>query len=268
MVRRLVAKTIAQQIRAPIEVATAPFQYALSTRAGYECVAHALQALTTQTSRATIWVLLLHCAAARPNYMLKMVHPALSAGFAGHHDATMRQALSQLVAAPPCNMLGCSKCSSDSLHMIQRRHPAVAGQILQELSQPHVVREELVRIGFVAPSWALLVGGLRFVILDPEDQQLACQAMGGSRQQQIPCTLTSWRARSDHDWERWSRHCCVLKAAHCLVSLSLVFLPARWHASVVSVVSGFLSLLLRAAAGVAVSWTSLATTVQFVRRLE
>ena len=49
-------------------------------------------------------VLLLHCASARPNYMLRVVHPALSAGFAGHHDATMRQALSQLVAAPPCNM--------------------------------------------------------------------------------------------------------------------------------------------------------------------
>ena len=54
MVRRLVAKTIAQQIRAPVEVATAPFQHALSTRAGCECVAHALQALTDTDPRATI----------------------------------------------------------------------------------------------------------------------------------------------------------------------------------------------------------------------
>ena len=54
MVRRLVAKTIAQQIRAPVEVATAPFQHALSTRAGCECVAHALQALTDADPRATI----------------------------------------------------------------------------------------------------------------------------------------------------------------------------------------------------------------------
>ena len=54
MVRRLVAKTIAQQIRAPVEVATAPFQYALSTRAGCECVAHALQALTDADPLATI----------------------------------------------------------------------------------------------------------------------------------------------------------------------------------------------------------------------
>ena len=54
MVRRLVAKTIAQQIRASVEVATAPFQYALSTRAGCECVEHALQALTDADHRATI----------------------------------------------------------------------------------------------------------------------------------------------------------------------------------------------------------------------
>ena len=50
------------------------------------------------------WILLLYCAAARPNYMLRVVHPTLSAGFARHHDASLRQALSQLVAVPPCNM--------------------------------------------------------------------------------------------------------------------------------------------------------------------
>ena len=58
-----------------------------------------------------------------------------------------------------------------SLNMTQRRHPAVAGQILQELSHPHVAgfhiaaagaaREELVRTRFVAPSWTRLAEGLR-----------------------------------------------------------------------------------------------------------
>ena len=144
--------------------------------------------------------------------MLRVVHPALSAWFAGHHDATMRQALSQLVAVPPCNMywdvvslpfsrggLGLQSAVltadaaywaswADSLHMIQRRHPAVAGQILQEMSQPHVAgshiaaapaaREELVRIGFEAPSWTRLAGGLRLVISDPDDQQLGMPSNG------------------------------------------------------------------------------------------
>ena len=45
VLRRLVARTIAQQIGAAVERATAPFQYALKTRAGCECVSHTLQTL-------------------------------------------------------------------------------------------------------------------------------------------------------------------------------------------------------------------------------
>ena len=44
--RRAVSRSVAQQIAASVERATAPFQYALSTRSGTECVGHAIQALT------------------------------------------------------------------------------------------------------------------------------------------------------------------------------------------------------------------------------
>ena len=54
IIRRLVARTIAQQFSPTIEQATAPFQYALSTKAGGECIAHALQALTDLDPRATV----------------------------------------------------------------------------------------------------------------------------------------------------------------------------------------------------------------------
>ena len=54
MVRRLVTRTIAQQIHGPVERATSPFQYALSTRAGTECIAHAIQAITDADPRATV----------------------------------------------------------------------------------------------------------------------------------------------------------------------------------------------------------------------
>ncbi len=54
IVRRLVSRTIAQQIGPEVEEATSPHQYALSTRAGTECVAHALQALTAQDERMTV----------------------------------------------------------------------------------------------------------------------------------------------------------------------------------------------------------------------
>ena len=42
IIRRLVSRTMAQQIRKKVEKATALFQYALSTRAGCECIAHAI----------------------------------------------------------------------------------------------------------------------------------------------------------------------------------------------------------------------------------
>ena len=54
MVRRLVSRTIAQQIGPAVEVATAPHQYAMSTRAGCECIAHMLQVRTDLDDRATV----------------------------------------------------------------------------------------------------------------------------------------------------------------------------------------------------------------------
>ena len=54
MVRRLVARTISQQISKAVEQATSPFQHALSTKSGGECIAHSLQALTDLDPRTTV----------------------------------------------------------------------------------------------------------------------------------------------------------------------------------------------------------------------
>ena len=54
MFRRLVARTMAQQLGPAIERATSPFQCALSTRAGTECIAHAIQTLTDLDNTATV----------------------------------------------------------------------------------------------------------------------------------------------------------------------------------------------------------------------
>ena len=54
LVRRLAARTLAQQLAPAFEDACSPFQYALSTRAGTECVAHALRAATQLDPRATV----------------------------------------------------------------------------------------------------------------------------------------------------------------------------------------------------------------------
>ena len=49
-----VARTIAQQLGKAVESVTAPFQYALATRAGGECIAHALQALSEVNPESTV----------------------------------------------------------------------------------------------------------------------------------------------------------------------------------------------------------------------
>ena len=51
---RRMARTIAKQIAKQVEAATAPFQYALSTKAGCECVAHMLQSLTDLNPEVTV----------------------------------------------------------------------------------------------------------------------------------------------------------------------------------------------------------------------
>ena len=44
--RRLVARTLAQQLGPALDLHTSPFQFALSTKSGCECVAHIAQAMT------------------------------------------------------------------------------------------------------------------------------------------------------------------------------------------------------------------------------
>ena len=54
ILRRLVSRTAAQQYSKRVEIATAPFQYALSTRVGCECIAHVVQTLTGIDEEATV----------------------------------------------------------------------------------------------------------------------------------------------------------------------------------------------------------------------
>ena len=56
VVRRLVSRTITQQVSKAVEAGTAPFQCALSTKAGSDCVAHALQALCELDPSSTVVV--------------------------------------------------------------------------------------------------------------------------------------------------------------------------------------------------------------------
>ena len=54
VVRRSVARTISHQLAPAVERATSPHQNAMTTRAGCECVVHALQGLTELDLEATV----------------------------------------------------------------------------------------------------------------------------------------------------------------------------------------------------------------------
>ena len=52
--RRLVARTLARQYMPQVEAACAPFQFALSTRAGTDCVGHVVRLATDLDPRTTV----------------------------------------------------------------------------------------------------------------------------------------------------------------------------------------------------------------------
>ena len=54
VIRRLAARTMAQQLGDAVEAATSPYQYALRTKAGFECVAHVLHLLTEINPLTTV----------------------------------------------------------------------------------------------------------------------------------------------------------------------------------------------------------------------
>ena len=54
IVRRIVARTMSQQLMSEVQHATVPFQYALATKSGCESIAHALQGLTELNPRTTV----------------------------------------------------------------------------------------------------------------------------------------------------------------------------------------------------------------------
>ena len=141
------------------------------------------------------WLLLLFCAAPRPNYVLRMLHPDVTRVFAAQHDGSIRRCLDQLlhtsvpdrswiVATLPLARggLGLRSASrgrkvsywsswADVLHMIRQRHPLVADFMVETLSRDrpnhfHLqgaadARSRLEDMGFRAPEWHALANGAR-----------------------------------------------------------------------------------------------------------
>ena len=140
------------------------------------------------------WLLLLFCASTRANYMLRMVHPELSHGFATRHDSRVWSTLTRLLgvegsecarqrASLPFSIGGLGLRSvvrtstaaywsswADTLSMIRARHPTVADDVVIALSAnlgglhlqgANSCRRRLQDAGFDVPEWGDLSRGLR-----------------------------------------------------------------------------------------------------------
>ena len=150
-------------------------------------------------------LLLLHCAAARANYQLRVLRPDVVSSFARAHDAGVWQCLCAVLRIPDTSCEEVARLSAslplalgglglrsavrtsaaahwaswaDTLPMIHQRHPVVATRIVHALAQEvdspvlGAVRraaQELEGVsGFVVPSWPALTAGLRPPPREPE----------------------------------------------------------------------------------------------------
>ena len=140
------------------------------------------------------WLLLLFCASTRANYMLRVVHPELSHGFAARRGSRVWSTLTRLLgvegsecarqrASLPFSIGGLGLRSAvrtstaaywsswaDTLSMIRARHPTVADDVVIALSAnlgglhlqgANSCRRRLQDAGFDAPEWGDLSRGLR-----------------------------------------------------------------------------------------------------------
>ena len=73
-----------------------------------------LDRIPSMSDVQSAWLLLLHCASARANYQLRIVHPTAVEGFARAHDAGLWQCLSSILHIDPAQ---CEETVRDAARM-------------------------------------------------------------------------------------------------------------------------------------------------------
>ena len=161
------------------------------------------------------WLLLLHCAQARANFLLRGVQPSLSIQFATDHDNNMWRCMCEIPHLPPeqCDagvrntatlpmVLGGMGLRSatrmrnaafwaswaDCLPMIWQRHPAVAAELVREFEDAPATPclQEVVEsgrgltgvMGFEPPLWRQLMAGERPPAREPDETDPGSQRSG------------------------------------------------------------------------------------------
>ena len=166
------------------------------------------EAIPTVPDVQSAWLLLLHCASARANYLLRVARPEWVEQFALSHDesewsclCTIFEDLSELGPRahvyPRCLSRWVAwalrsarrTCSwADTLSMIQERHPTVADQNVYHLeglpespclssANRGAASLDGVR-GWEVPQWSALARGLRPEVVEPDAYQPGCSRQG------------------------------------------------------------------------------------------
>ena len=178
------------------------------------------------TDVQSAWSLLLHCASARANYILRVVRPDLVRAFAAQHEHGIWQccceilgvssvdvsAITRDTATLPLALGGLGLRSAtrtslpafwaswaDCLSMIHKRHPTVAETLVRELEGdwdvPTVTAaSDAARVlsslpGFELPSWFALVHGTRPLLREPEDHEPGASRSGWQHEASIHTDL-------------------------------------------------------------------------------
>ena len=173
------------------------------------------------------WLLLVHCASARANYMTRVVEPGATLDFSERNDEALWQCLCQIMRISPTRpktsdsqpvcpwfsegwvcgaqhefaKLLTGPAWADCLPMVHQRHPLVAATMVAQLSgNPETrhlsaVREakhELAVAGFESPSWQAIVCGARPARREPEDHEPGTVRRGW---QHVAASVVEERAR-------------------------------------------------------------------------
>ena len=168
-----------------------------------------LERIPAVTDVQSAWSLLLHCASARANYILRVARPDLVREIAAEHDQGIWQccyeilgvssgdvsAITRDTATLPLALGGLGLRSAtltslpafwaswaDCLRMIHKRHPTVAENQARELEGDQDIST---LPGFELPSWFALVHGTRPPLREPEDHEPGASRSGWQHEASI-----------------------------------------------------------------------------------
>ena len=220
--RRLVAKTMAKQFMTDVEQACAPFQFALSTRAGTDCVGHAVRVATDHDPEMTVFSI---------DGIGAYDHVSRSSILSKLHEVPSLRSMLPFVRKTYARVSTYWRSDEDGVsHRIGQHEGGEQGDPLMLLLFSLVVHNALAEVkdrcsmaNFCSHSWTTCTCWRSQTAFGPSTTCSAsiCPRWHGSKftQQETHGTKRECARRG---WQNWGRQCGVRKASRFLDLLSVV----------------------------------------------